>query len=208
MLMKILSALLCSLLLFVSTAFAASDTDRWLLVGNDSPNKNEWFIDSKTLKINDNKSVSFWAKVVLHNPKYDIKEIKLKYLLSADQIQLTKLQEIGYSNKEEILWNTNVTKTISVIPGSGNEKLINFIDKLIQEQKEQDKQEEKEQARKKEQDKDREQDKKQNKEQKKPEALQDSEEKENNAPGGQKPDINVQSENHKESTTTEKQSEQ
>lgn len=132
--MKILLTLICSLCLFVSTALAASDTsDRWLLVGKDSPNKNEWFIDNKTLKINDNKSVAFWAKVVLHNPKYDIKEIKLKYLLSPDQLQLTKLQEIGYSNTEEILWNNNTTKTISVIPGSGHEKLIIFIDDLIQE---------------------------------------------------------------------------
>lgn len=132
--MKILLPLICSLCLFVSTALAASDiSDRWLLAGKDSPNKNEWFIDNKTLKINDNKSVAFWAKVVLHNPKYDIKEIKLKYLLSPDQLQLTKLQEIGYSNTGEILWNNNTTKTISVIPGSGHEKLIIFIDDLIQE---------------------------------------------------------------------------
>lgn len=145
--MKILLTLLCSLCLFVSTALAASDVaDRWLLVGKDSPNKNEWFIDNKTLKINDNKSVAFWAKVVLHNPKYDIKEIKLKYLLSPDQLQLTKLQEIGYSNTEEILWNNNTTKTISVIPGSGHEKLILFLDNLIQEKNKKAKDDNKEQT--------------------------------------------------------------
>lgn len=144
--MKILFTLICSLCLFVSTALASSDnTDRWLLVGKDSPNKNEWFIDNKTLKINDNKSVAFWAKVVLHNPKYDIKEIKLKYLLSPDQLQLTKLQEIGYSKNEEILWNNNVTKTISVIPGSGHEKLIIFIDGLIREKDKKQKENNKEQ---------------------------------------------------------------
>ncbi len=131
--MKILLSLLLSLLLVCSTAFAAND-ERWLLAGTDVSNETSWYIDSKTLKVHDNKTVLFWAKVVLSNPKYDITEIKIKYLLSADRLQLTKLEESGYSKKGETVWNNNVTRTISVIPGSGPEKLVLFVDEFIQKQ--------------------------------------------------------------------------
>lgn len=130
--MKFIISLLLSLLLITSAA-AASDSDRWLLAGTDSPNNTAWYIDTKTLKVNDNKTVTFWAKVLLNNPKYDIKEIKLKYLLAADGMQLTKMQEIGYSSHGEIIWNNNVTKTISVIPGSGPEKLTLCVENFIKE---------------------------------------------------------------------------
>lgn len=130
--MKFVISLLLSLLLITSAA-AASDSDRWLLAGTDSPNNTAWYIDTKTLKVNDNKTVTFWAKVLLNNPKYDIKEIKLKYLLAADGMQLTKMQEIGYSSHGEIIWNNNVTKTISVIPGSGPEKLTLCVENFIKE---------------------------------------------------------------------------
>lgn len=131
--MKFILTLLCSLLILVSTISSAAAENRWLPVGSDASNKTSWYVDSKTLTVNDNKTTSFWAKVILNNPKYDIVEIKLKYLLSADKLQLTKLQEIGYNDKKEILWNNNVTKTISVIPGSGHEKLIIFIDDFLKE---------------------------------------------------------------------------
>lgn len=131
--MKIILSLLLSLLLVSSAAFAADD-DRWLLAGKDSPNNNAWYIDSRTLKIHENSTVLFWAKVMLGDPKYDITEIKIKYLLSADRLQLTKLVEIGYSKTGETIWNNNVSKTISVIPGSGPEKLVLFVDDFIQKQ--------------------------------------------------------------------------
>lgn len=129
--MKIILTLLLSLLLSCGSAFAAND-DRWLLAGTDSPNDTSWYIDSKTLKVHDNKTVLFWAKVILGNPKYDITEIKIKYLLSADGLQLTKLEESGYSKTGETIWNNNVTKTISVIPGSGPEKLVLFVEDFVQ----------------------------------------------------------------------------
>lgn len=127
--MKKIIILLCCLLSIAATALAADD--RWVLAGRDDPNQNYWYVDNKTVKIQGNKTVLFWAKVVLNAPKYDINEIKLKYLISADKLQLTKMQEIGYSDKGEVLWNNNATKTISVIPGSGHEKLVEFISKLI-----------------------------------------------------------------------------
>lgn len=129
--MKIIFSLLLSLLLISSSVFAA-DTERWLLAGKDSPNNNSYYIDSRTLKIHDNNTVLFWAKVMLGDPKYDITEIKIKYLLSADRLQLTKLEEIGYSKAGETIWNNNVSKTISVIPGSGPEKLVLFVDDFVQ----------------------------------------------------------------------------
>lgn len=131
LIMKIIFSLLLSLLLLSSSVFAA-DTERWLLAGKDSPNNNSWYIDSRTLKIHDNSTVLFWAKVMLGDPKYDITEIKIKYLLSADRLQLTKLEEIGYSKAGETIWNNNVSKTISVIPGSGPEKLVLFVDDFVQ----------------------------------------------------------------------------
>lgn len=131
LIMKIIFSLLLSLLLLSSSVFAA-DNERWLLAGKDSPNNNSWYIDSRTLKIHDNSTVLFWAKVMLGDPKYDITEIKIKYLLSADRLQLTKLEEIGYSKAGETIWNNNVSKTISVIPGSGPEKLVLFVDDFVQ----------------------------------------------------------------------------
>lgn len=131
LIMKIIFSLLLSLLLLSSSVFAA-DTERWLLAGKDSPNNNSWYIDSRTLKIHDNSTVLFWAKVMLGDPKYDITEIKIKYLLSADRLQLTKLEEIGYSKVGETIWNNNVSKTVSVIPGSGPEKLVLFVDDFVQ----------------------------------------------------------------------------
>lgn len=130
LIMKIIFSLLLSLLLLSSSVFAA-DNERWLLAGKDSPNNNSWYIDSRTLKIHDNSTVLFWAKVMLGDPKYDITEIKIKYLLSADRLQLTKLEEIGYSKAGETIWNNNVSKTISVIPGSGSEKLVLFVDDFV-----------------------------------------------------------------------------
>ncbi len=131
LIMKIIFSLLLSLLLLSSSVFAA-DNERWLLAGKDSPNNNSWYIDSRTLKIHDNNTVLFWAKVMLGDPKYDITEIKIKYLLSADRLQLTKLEEIGYSKAGETIWNNNISKTISVIPGSGPEKLVLFVDDFVQ----------------------------------------------------------------------------
>lgn len=131
LIMKIIFSLLLSLLLLSSSVFAA-DNERWLLAGKDSPNNNSWYIDSRTLKIHDNSTVLFWAKVMLGDPKYDITEIKIKYLLSADRLQLTKLEEIGYSKAGETIWNNNISKTISVIPGSGPEKLVLFVDDFVQ----------------------------------------------------------------------------
>lgn len=131
LIMKIIFSLLLSLLFLSSSVFAA-DNERWLLAGKDSPNNNSWYIDSRTLKIHDNSTVLFWAKVMLGDPKYDITEIKIKYLLSADRLQLTKLEEIGYSKAGETIWNNNVSKTISVIPGSGPEKLVLFVDDFVQ----------------------------------------------------------------------------
>lgn len=129
--MKIILSFLLSLLFLSSSVFAA-DNERWLLAGKDSPNNNSWYIDSRTLKIHDNSTVLFWAKVMLGDPKYDITEIKIKYLLSADRLQLTKLEEIGYSKTGETIWNNNVSKTISVIPGSGPEKLVLFVEDFVQ----------------------------------------------------------------------------
>lgn len=126
--MKKIIILLCCFLSITAAAFAAGD--RWELVGTDEPNQNSWYVDKQTVKFQDNKTILFWAKVALKNHKYDIKEIKLKYLLSSDRLQLTKMLEIGYSDVGEILWNNNTTKTISVIPGSGHEKLVEFIAKL------------------------------------------------------------------------------
>lgn len=140
--MKIFYTFLFSLLIITNITFAGSS--RWLEV-NDTNTKATWFVDSRTLQINDNKTISFWAKVIINNPKYDIVEIKLKYLLSADKLQLTKLQEIGYNNKNEILWNNNLTKNISLIPGSDNEKLVLFIEDYLQQKAEADKKAVKEQ---------------------------------------------------------------
>lgn len=132
--MKILCTLFFSLFILIANTVYAGE-NRWLEIDNANTNAS-WFVDSRTLQVNDNKTVSFWAKVVINKPKYDIVEIKLKYLLSADKLQLTKLQEIGFNNKNEILWNNNLTKSVSIIPGSCHEKLVLFIEDYVQKKEE------------------------------------------------------------------------